>query len=199
MINAHQIMRLVETRQLIKLADRVLANGRCHNENARRLLTHPETAAAAAPGLALQRLGELTYAATPETDALATLLLGMQRGDGLFGSVLMPVSDRCIAATAAAIRGLLAWTDLRAGPTNELDRQVHEALDRAMAALAQRFQRTNAFNDEALGWAIVLWQLSDRREFRRLLTPAALTHRLRASDIESEIQDLFRHALALAA
>ena len=60
MISQNQIERMIEAREYRQLVVRILGNGRCRSRLAEQLLKRSDVAQAAALGLALQRLGELT-------------------------------------------------------------------------------------------------------------------------------------------
>src|SRR4051812_35090518 len=109
MISQNQIVRLIQAEEFRQLIDRILANGRCNSAIAKRVLRQVEVAAPAALGLAIQRLSELTYGASRFAEVLASRLALMQGTDGMFGGGAQAPPESRLAATAAALRGLITF------------------------------------------------------------------------------------------
>jgi hypothetical protein len=112
MLTLSQIERLLDAGHYGVLLDRVLANGRCHERELRQALRCPGVLAAAALGMALQRVCELSYGPSPLAARLADRLLDLQQVDGGFGPDRdTPAAARdAILASAIALRGLLDCT-----------------------------------------------------------------------------------------
>jgi hypothetical protein len=102
MLTSNRIDRLVATGDFDRLLAHVLGNGRATPLAVRLRLSEASTLPAAALGLALQRLVELTFVPGEETELLVASLLDRQADDGSFGST---------AATAVAVAGLQSFLD----------------------------------------------------------------------------------------
>lgn len=102
MISLPRLARLAESREFDRLLDEVIRNGRPLPLAIRLRLCDPEALPAAAVGLALQRVVQLTYKPTPLSAMLARMLVEMQHEDGSFGTA---------GSTAIAVAGLLALAD----------------------------------------------------------------------------------------
>src|SRR5690606_19629896 len=174
MLSQRQIMRLVDAEEYKVLVERILANGRCPSGMTRQLLTRPEVAAPAGIGLTLQRLTELTYGPSPVANHLARRLLAMQRRDGLFGYGSEPTNELLLAATAAALRGMLAWVEQHRAMHQAVPVWVENTINLGLDALAAKFNEKPNMIADAVGWAIVLWQLGDQEAFRSRVPVAEL-------------------------
>lgn len=198
MLSLVQIQRLVAARDCRLLVDRVLSNGRLDSQAVRACLTSPQAVVTAALGLALQRACELTYGPTAIAADLAWRLLDQRRGDGLFGTGPTP----SIAASAVAIRGLLAFLDQsRAAARNgrQAPDAIADAVNSAIAALAELQRDDGLLGRDTTETAIVVWQLGDRAEFRAALRlPDLLSSSLDIDDNHEE-DALRRLAHAVAA
>ncbi len=200
MISQNQILRLVEAQEHRQLVVRVLANGRCRSEMARRVLTSPHAAPVASLGLALQRLGEIEYQHSGATDRLVCRLLDMQRDDGLLGQSDQPVDDALIGASAAALRGLMMWAAADRGNHNGLARSANRAVAHGLDALRHLYVLHSAKNAAfGAGWAIALWQLGDVEAFRKAIPVKDLLATLDESSAELVEDELCRYAHAMAA
>lgn len=223
MLTATQIVRLIETGDSISVVDRILANGRCRSPLAKRTLRQPKVAPVAALGLGLQRISELSYRPTPMADRIAECLAAMQCDDGMFragcetvqssagggrrrAATLEPIAasdaDVVVAATAVALRGLIAWRQL--GEPNRLSNVAlsPDAVERGLDAIAAAFERdleNNALHRHARAWAIVLWQLGDVDRFRARVAVDDLLDVIEAGDAETVSDDISRYAQAVAA
>jgi hypothetical protein len=195
MISTAQIQRMVQTGAFSRLVERILANGRCQSDPARRRLAEPSAAAAAGIGLALQRLCELTYGPSEAAAGLAERLLGLQGPDGLFGSG----PDASIAASAVALRGLLDWRrqreDARAAPDHRLAGAIRRGMDALVASVARR----RVAPLDRVDLEVVLWQLGRIRAFRRAVPVVELAPSPAASNGRGRGDDLTRFATAAAA
>lgn len=203
MISERQIARLVEFQEYRQLVDRILSNGRCRSRAAQRILNHPEAAAPAALGLALQRISEITYGPTEAACALSRSLIAMQRRDGLFTVAQHPSLDCLLASTAAALRGLISFVEQHRSTALMIHSPMVQAMDECialgMAALACLFRSGENVNTNAAGWAIVLWQLGDDARFRAAVPAAELLAMLENSSDEVVEDELCRYAHAMAA
>jgi len=166
MMTLSQVERWVEQEAHQVLLDAVVTNGRRVGLAARLRLSDPAGLAGASVGLALQRVLELSYAATPLTRRLAEVLLACQQRDGGFGTV---------AATASAARALL-----------ELSRHPAGAAERECIEGAARWAIWNLFLQQSAGGerdgligdgidsAICLWQLGREPAFAGVVRIDAL-------------------------
>lgn len=198
MLSETQIVRLLEAEDYRHLVERILCNGRCRSVVARRTLTRPQTARLAALGLGLQRLCELAYRARKCADGLADRLLAAQRLDGLFADEGASIESK-LAVSGAALRGLIMWIDLNRMSGRSVDRAASDAIARGFAALAERFGGGIDVHTDAVGWAIVLWQLGDVPTFRRALPVEDLLALLDESQADLMEDELSRFAQAMAA
>jgi hypothetical protein len=191
MISPSQIERMVAAGAYGRLVGRILSNGRCRSVEARSRLAQPPAAAAAGLGLALQRLCELTYGPSAMTARLVKRLLLLQHADGLFGAD----AATSPAATAVAIRGLLAWRDQLEEAGHIVDPALQRAIERGLAALiAAASGNTEAVVDQT-DREIILWQLGQCDAFRRALPAASIP----AAPAAVPHDDLTRFATAAAA
>lgn len=175
MLSLPRISRLVESGNFAALFDAVSRNGRPLPLPVRLRLSEPAGLPAAAAGLALKRLTELTYRPTSASLALARALIGMQSPDGSIGT---------LASTAVAVAGLLAFADqasllprrgdgTRGGTPETL-------IDSARATVAHAVHRLHRAQEESpapglgvapaligdeLDSAIVAWQLGFEPRF----------------------------------
>lgn len=199
MISHVQIDRMIELKEYRRLVERILDNGRSRSNMAKRVLSRPEAAGPAALGLSLQRLAELTYAPTATADRIARRLVVMQRRDGLFGYGSDTPYETLLAATAAAVRGLIDYAGHLRASGQPLNPSVNQALERGMDALANSFASLTNTTNGALGWAIVLWQLGDVQAFRQRVPVHQLLAMLNHAAVELIDDDLSRLATAMAA
>ncbi len=197
MLTPSQILRSIESREFRRLIDRLLTNGRCHSQHARRLLQQPAGIEAVAIGLALQRIGELAYWAVPEGSDLAHRLMRLQRHDGSFSDVACEQHDAShVAATAIALRGLVHW---RTAFTHREDEAalLDRAITRGFRALSSSLAESHDISEIAL--AVVVWQLGDCELAGTHLPMSDLQSRLASAESVFLRDDLPRLALTLAA
>ena len=199
MISQNQIARLVELEEYPQLVNRILANGRCRSSLARRVLSQPECAAPAATGLALQRAVELTYAPAALSAKLARKLVVMQRRDGFFGYGRETPRGLLLAATGTALGGLLSWSAQNRCCGAMVDPSVTSAIEFGLAALATCYSSGGITDDDAVGWAIVLWQLGGHAEFRCVVPVRELSELLEEVTSDLVGDDLSRYARVMAA
>ncbi len=102
MISLPKLVRLVAASEHGRMLEEVVRNGRPLPLRVRLRLEDAETLPAAALGLALQRVTELTYRPTDTSLSLLFGLLELARPDGAFGS---------IAATAVALAAMHSTLD----------------------------------------------------------------------------------------
>ena len=130
MLRLSNIMQLLRAEQFSHLVDRILANGRCRSRAVRRMLREAVVAEAAATGLALQRVLELTYGPTAEADELVHRLLRSQASDACGEADGTPMARaRGVAASAWCCR-IEDWRH----PPSRIDsasQLVSEAIERA--------------------------------------------------------------------
>ena len=199
MISQNQIVRLAEAQEHLQLLNRVLSNGRCRSGAVRRVLCRPGIVAPASLGLALQRLSEITYRPTTEADRLSRQLIACQRSDGFFGSHEHATTEEVLAATAAAVRGLMTTAAQRRAAGMEVNRSISESIERGLRALAHQYSQGVEPQTEAVGWALVLWHLGDVAEFRRDICVSDLLAMLDESAADLLEDELARYAHAMAA
>jgi len=199
MISQNQIVRLIEAEEFRQLIQRVLSNGRCRSPMVLHVLSQPEAAATAAIGLALQRLGELTYRPTELANELARRLIGMQKIDGLFGPDASSSREAMLVATSTALRGLMTWRSQIEACGGEIDEPISHAIDQGLSALADVYSDAPDVNEDAVAWAVVLWQLGDVAEFRRLVPVKDLLSMLDEAAADLVEDELCRYAHAVAA
>lgn len=125
MLNRIRIEQLIRMEQDDRLLDELLANGRNVPLPLRLRLTDPAGRRAAALGLALQRLSELTHGSAKACATVASALIGRQQQDGGFGT---------LAATVAALAGLTTYLDY--APAEVHPGAIDEAVRRGMASLS---------------------------------------------------------------
>lgn len=200
MISMNQIVRLAQAGEHRQLIVRILANGRCRSELARRVLCRADAAPVASLGLALQRLTEILYQRSSAADQVARRIVDLQRCDGLFGDQSQPLDDALLGASAVALRGLITWMAQNQGARDELAAAVAAAIGRGLDALqglhAQGEKRIAA---PGAGWAIVLWQLGDVDSFRAAISVRAVLEMLDEAGADFVEDELCRYAHAMAA
>lgn len=164
MLNLPRIARLAVAGDFERMLEEVCRNGRPLPLPVRLRLSEPAGLPAAAAGLALQRVTQLTYRPTPVSISLARALVSLGDDSGLFGTV---------AATAVALAGLLAFSDqVRTLPaTAQVDPDLRASIDASIAAALHRLHRAQEESPAALlgerptligdelDSAIALWQL----------------------------------------
>lgn len=164
MLNLPRIARLAVAAEFERMLEEVCRNGRPLPLPVRLRLSEPAGLPAAAAGLALQRVTQLTYRPTPVSISLARALVSLRDESGLFGT---------IAATSVALAGLLAFSDqVRALPASaQVDPELRASINESIAAALHRLhraqeespairlgERPTLIGDE-LDSAIALWQL----------------------------------------
>lgn len=179
MISLPKLVRMASEAEHARMLDEVVRNGRPLPLAVRLRLEDGATLPAAALGLALTRVTELTYRPTDVACSLASLLLERRQSDGSFGSV---------AATAIAAAALLAVADqLDSLPGGRaagryldiaLEHNIRSAVEGAMYALAQAQTLDDECRDGLIGddidSAICLWQLGFDTRFARAVRYEAL-------------------------
>lgn len=155
MLTARRIQRTAAAGAFPRLLHDVLDNGRELPAAVRRRLGERPGVAAAALGIGLQRVAELSFGRCGEADDVANLLLARQQPDGGFGGV---------AATACATAGLLAHgasggATLRQAGSGERDWEIEPALLAAASWLASALAAGAADEVDA---AVVVWALGSR-------------------------------------
>src|SRR5207253_1715866 len=147
---------------------------------------------------------EITYRPSPLGHSLAGRLLAMQGRDGFFtnlhdGDGEQTTTESRLAATATVLRGLFTWTAQLHANGLPADASIVSAIDAGLNAIAQLFAGTKDMNTDAVGWAIVLWQLGDVEAFRARVNVAQLLSML--NDVATDIveDELCRYAHAMAA
>lgn len=182
MISLPRLARLAEAREFDRLLDEVARNGRPLPLPVRLRLSQPDSLPAAATGLALQRVVQLTYRPSALIALLARTLLDLQQDDGSFGSTgATAIAVASLLALADQVRSIpAAWARLedRSGSARSATREEleHAAL-RAMHALFEAQERTiGALIDgqtgligDKLDSAIVLWQLGTDPRFAAMI------------------------------
>lgn len=204
MISQHQIVRLIESREVAaatQLIERILANGRCRSALARRMLARPGAVEPAALGLAIQRICEMTYRPAPNSALLVSRLLELQSPNGTFGSASLGDNDAFLAASAVAIRALVAYRSQCAAFQTQSNARVNFAIAQGIDALAHH--AADCLRDQIIlapvAWAIVLWQLGDVVEFRARVRTDAMLDLLDQTGAELIEDELARYAHAMAA
>lgn len=155
MLTTNRIDRLVSGGDYDRLLSDVLHNGRATPLAIRLRLSEAATLPAAALGLALQRLIELTFVLGEESELLVAALLDRQADDGSFGST---------AATAVAVAGLQAFLDQsqpmrwyldsrRPGLTSLIGR-VESAIPAALITLDSVAEEGDAVDVTILAWQL---------------------------------------------
>lgn len=164
MLNLPRIARLSVAGDFERMLEEVSRNGRPLPLPVRLRLSEPAGLPAAAAGLALQRITQLTYRPTPVAIGMARALVALRGEDGKFGT---------LAATAVALAGLLAFSDqVRSLPGSaQVDPDLRREVDASIAAALHRLHRAQEESPAArlgerptligdeLDSAIVLWQL----------------------------------------
>ncbi len=185
MLNLPRLARLAVAGDFERILEEVTRNGKPLPLPVRLRLSESRGLPAAALGLALQRVTQLTYRPTPVAISLARGIVALADPSGLFGT---------IAATAPALAGLLAFTDqLRSLPTSaHPDPELVRSIDLAIANSLHRLHRAQEESPAArlgepptligdeLDSAIVLWQLGLEPRF---------TSRIRFEDLLNSIGD----------
>ena len=129
---------------------------------------------AAALGIALQRVCELTYGWTPVGAQISERLLELQRIDGLFGG-RSGGRTAGAGASAVAVKGLMAWRDHVSEATGE-DVGQHGPADRGQSPATEASTRarlnraidaalhaiSDAQVDPTVESEIIRWQLGAR-------------------------------------
>lgn len=179
MISLPKLVRMASEGEHARMLDEVVRNGRPLPLAIRLRLEEGQTLPAAALGLALTRVTELTYRPSDVACTLAAMLIDCRRDDGSFGSV---------AATAIAAAALLAVADqidaLPGGRASgvyidiELERRIRHAAESALYALAQAQRTDEAAGDGLIGdeidSAIALWRLGFDTRFASAVRYEAL-------------------------
>ena len=153
MLTTNRIDRLVSSGDFDRLLNDVLSNGRTPPLAVKLRLSDPATLPAAAMGLALQRLVELTFVPGEESELLVAALLERQSDDGSFGST---------AATAVAVAGLQAfldqskpmrwYLDSRRPTLESLVRRVESAIPAALITLDSVAEEGDSTDVMILAW-----------------------------------------------
>lgn len=155
MLTTNRIDRLVSGGDYDRLMADVLNNGRTIPLAVKLRLSEESTLPAAALGLALQRLVELTFVPGEESELLVAALLDRQTDDGSFGST---------AATAVAVAGLQAffdqskpmrwYLDARRPALQSLLRRVESAIPAALITLDSVAEEADAADVTILAWQL---------------------------------------------
>lgn len=153
MLTTNRIDRMVSGGDFDRLLNDILSNGRGTPIAVKLRLSEAETLPAAAMGLALQRLVELTFVPGEESHLLVAALLDKQADDGSFGST---------AATAVAVAGLQAfldqtrpmrwYLDSRRPALESLIRRVETAIPAALITLDSVAEEGDATDVMILAW-----------------------------------------------
>lgn len=212
MLSVKQIHQQVQSRAYRRLTQRILANGRCQSPQILKRLLEPGAVAPAALGLALQRLFELTWGSSSESQIILTRLLACQAASGLFGDPdriarngrnIEHEGVMSIAATAIVIQTLtiaLARMDLRESRNQSVYLpQLKAALERAMMALTRSLDASLSDDINDVDAAIVLWQLGDLKPMARHLGLDQLAARLKQRAGLEHYGELFEYAYSSAA
>lgn len=192
MLSATHIQKLFESQDHSRMIGCLADNGTALPLPLQARLTQ----SAAAIGLGLRRLSELTYGSTPLSRAMTEALLRQQQADGTFpGSV-----DRDPLTTAAAVAGLAAVLREQSIP----DARLSDALEQALAALAAMQDAQGLFRhsddrtqqDRALTSAFVLLLLARLPRFRETVRFAELMTWFdeRADRLEPDTTELYHMA-----
>lgn len=163
MMTVARIVRLAEQRENDRLLADLLRNGRPVPLAVRMRLSSVGGVEAAALGLALQRIVELTFIPDPHAFDIARTLADLQDEDGSFGT---------LASTATAVGGLgalmaqidaMRWRrDGRDALTDHVRSAITQALGRAMKWLES--QCVGGLAGDPIDSAIVVWQLGARTD-----------------------------------
>ena len=200
MISHRQILRMVDAGQSARLVERILLNGRCADQCVMAMLCHPGIAAPVAMGLAIQRVNELCYGASELGTDLARRLVTLQNGDGSFGNLRCTPIGLRLGATAVAIRGWLTWRDGHFSITHEaVGQAILDGVAGGLEWVRDAHCDGQSIIEHSAAWAIVLWQLGDRDEFRQLVPVHELLERLDATPHSQLLDGLFAYARAMAA
>lgn len=183
MISLPRMVKQAGEGQFDRILEDVLRNGRQIPLQARMRLEGADTLPAAALGLALQRVTELTYRPSDAALTLLERLLNRQRPTGSFGSIAGT------AVALAALHAALSQHDALPGArgsgrymSRELEARAREAAAQATHFLVQS-QDADALDDEEgpggligepIDTAIVLWQLGLDTRFTRAVRFEAL-------------------------
>jgi hypothetical protein len=164
------------------------------------MLCHPGVAAPVAHGLALQRATELCYGTSNLADELARRMVMFQNADGSFGNFRCAPDGLRLAATAVVVRGWLNWLDGHSDAVSSgAGIEILEGVQRGLHALRVAFDGPCSIEHSSAAWAIVLWQLGDREEWRQLVDVEGLLARVEAAPHSDMLNDLFAYARAMAA
>jgi len=226
MLSIRQIDKLMDAAAHRRLAQRILANGRCQEPAIVDRLLEPGAVAPAALGLALQRMLELSWGPTGSFTKAVRRLLVCQDSEGLFRTTIesldaaapefvqsepfgriappgaVPPSP-ALAATAVALRALSQWRDRdlqrTPGQPSSLVGRVGDALERGTAAMARRLSHDLVDAVSPVDAAIVAWQLAEVEPIADRLDLGALRARLRRDDALTAAGSLFEYAYSNAA
>ncbi len=153
MLNHRQIEQLIKQEEHPSLVRRIMGNGRATDPQTMSYLLDKYGVTAAALGLALQRLDELTYGRDPLSDTTACRLCTYQRKDGLFGLDKTP----SLLCSAVALHGLISWYEkalwLGANPSEPLLIKIGQSINLAHASL-QKYQAHNQLTQSELSLAL---------------------------------------------
>jgi hypothetical protein len=155
----------------------------------------------------------LTYWPHPDGASIGHRLARLQQRDGLFArSAGQPDEYVHVAATAVALRGMVAWMEQSNVGNSQNDRTkdhfavIRRCIDRAWEGLARAWRdhcettlATGEPSGTDLSWAIALWQLGECDEARYRLPVARIARSLKSSDATLLADDVSRLALTLAA
>ncbi len=160
MILASTIERLIAGGDHDRLLDAVLRNGRPIPLQARVRISQPEAIGAAATGLALQRLCELTYAPDARIERCIERICAMQDAlEGGFGAV--GATAICVAALQKALE-FVEGSGIAMSPTTM--HRIRASIDRGAHALYEQQASVDGDTPGLIGdeidTAISLWQLS---------------------------------------
>lgn len=172
MFSIPRVVKLSQAGEFERVLEEALRSSRLLPLPVRLRLSEPVVVAAAAAGLALKRIVELTYKPTPATAVMTELLLVRQRADGSFGGAA------ATAIAAAALDAVARQADSLAGYRGGLEHlpddlraRLAAALDHALAALGSmtamfggrlgaRGLGGGAAALDPMDAAIVLWQVA---------------------------------------
>ena len=196
MLSVNLIQRLFDTQDHSRMIGCLADNGTTMPLALQARLTQP----AAAAGLGLRRLVELTYGSTPLSREMTDALLDGQQPDGS----LQSTCDRDPLATATAAAGLSAVLREHHGRDPQRHPHLADALDRALASLAAMQMEDGLFchgddrtiEDRALTSAFVLFLLARLPGFREAVRFADLMTWFdeRADRLDNDTLELYHMA-----